>query len=459
MLHVENINKKLVLLLFVVLIFLVVCFYFIYVLNVKTFYKGIYIDGTDISGLSINRAKLLLESGALENYDNQEFIIRYGELSWKLTSKDIELALNEDESLNLAYMIGRKGNILNRLNQIISLRFNSINIKPVIKYKTEKVRILLQNIKNQIDRPEKNAAINFENGEISFEHEVVGLHVPIDKNIQLVENRIIEKKFGTIALFVEEKTPEISYNDIKNIDGVISSFKTNFNPLDENRSHNIRLGCERIDRTILMPNDIFSMNQSLGPRTLKNGYREAPVIFKNELVPGTGGGVCQITSTLYNTVLLSKNDVIQRTHHSWPLGYVEPGRDATIAEDYIDFKFQNTTGYPIAIKTRVTGGTLEIIMLGKKINKDLIVRLKNEIIEVYQPEEEIVIDNSVPDYEKIVVRKARTGMKVLLFRETYDKKGELLNKEKISEDIYKPVNGQIKVNENYKYLSDQNAAS
>ena len=93
---------------------------------------------------------------------------------------------------------------------------------------------------------------------------------------------------------------------------------------------------------------------------------EAPVIFKNELVKGTGGGVCQVTTTLYDAVLKSKLKVVERTHHSIPLGYVAPGQDATIAEDYIDFKFQNNRDYPICINAEVKSNKLNIILLGKK---------------------------------------------------------------------------------------------
>ncbi|MCX7709647.1 MAG: VanW family protein [Clostridia bacterium] len=446
----NRINKRIVLFAVLVLACISFAIYSTYILNIKSFYKGIHLDGHDLSEMSYQKARLLLHDRLRKNYEGKEFEIKYGNNSWKFDTKDISLQPDTDEALDHAFNIGRSGNVFNRLSQIISVRFNTIDIQPVLNYNTDKVKNLLETIKKQIDQEEKNASITYKNGTILVEKDVIGRNMPVDKNLELIENRIIDRQFGSMELYVEEKVPRITYNDIKDIQGVLSVFKTSFNPKDENRNHNIKLGCERLNSMILMPNDIFSMNQALGPRTLENGYREAPVIFKNELVPGTGGGVCQITSTLYNAVLLSKLDVLQRTHHSWPLGYIDPGRDATIAEDYIDFKFQNSTGAPIGINAEIAGNTLFIRILGKIDEQKQIVKLKSEVLEEYPAEgEEVVIDNSIPDNEKVISREAKKGLKVVVYRETYSKSGELIDKEKISEDIYKPVKAQVKVNENY----------
>jgi vancomycin resistance protein YoaR len=187
------------------------------------------------------------------------------------------------------------------------------------------------------------------------------------------------------------------------------------------------------------------MNRILGPRTQDNGYKEAPIIFKNELVPGTGGGVCQVSSTLYNTVLLAGLDVIERTHHSMPLTYVSPGRDATINENSIDFRFVNDSAYPVCLNAGVIGNRLIISMLGRKRDDGLVIRLKTQTIAVYTPKpEEIILDYTLPYGQKEVERKAVKGVRVILYREAY-KNGELEWREKLTEDYYKPVQGRIRV--------------
>jgi len=109
------------------------------------------------------------------------------------------------------------------------------------------------------------------------------------------------------------------YKDISHIEEVISSFSTVFNSANVNRSHNIKLACERINNTVLLPGETFSMDASLGSRTKENGYKDAPVIVKGRLIEGVGGGVCQVTSTLYVAVLKAKLEVVERVKHSMPL--------------------------------------------------------------------------------------------------------------------------------------------
>jgi vancomycin resistance protein YoaR len=269
-----------------------------------------------------------------------------------------------------------------------------------------------------------------------------------------------QKNFASFDLIVDEIEPEIRETDINRIEDVIGSFSTRFNLGDVNRSYNIKLACNKINDILLMPGQDFSMNKSLGPRTAENGYKEAPVIFKNELVKGTGGGVCQVSSTLYNAVLLSKLKVLERTHHSMPLGYVDMGRDATIAENYIDFKFRNSNGYPIALFSFVKGNELRVFILGRNKEKGRKVVLKSQVVEKYEPQgEEVEYADEMLENERIILRQPRTGYKVMLYRETYGVDGELIGREKISEDVYAPVKAKVKVgrlavNEEYKSIDE-----
>jgi vancomycin resistance protein YoaR len=244
---------------------------------------------------------------------------------------------------------------------------------------------------------------------------------------------------------VDERKPRLTYAELSAVNGIISSFSTQFNRNDVDRTDNIKLACSRIDNKILLPGESFSMNSALGPRTQDNGYKEAPIIFKNELVPGTGGGVCQVSSTLYNTVLLAGLDVIERTHHSMPLTYISPGRDATINEGSIDFRFVNDSKYPVVLDAYVSGSRLYISLLGNKNEDGLVIKLKTQTIGVYKPKpDEVVLDYTLPYGQKVVERKAVKGLRVVVYREAY-KNGSLEWREKLSEDYYKPIQGIIRV--------------
>src|SRR5205807_8651585 len=131
------------------------------------------------------------------------------------------------------------------------------------------------------------------------------------------------------------------------------TFSTSLGGSSKNRVHNIELACRAIDGTVLLPGDIFSYNETVGPRVPSAGFREAPVIIHGELQTGTGGGICQVSSTLYNAVLLADLTVLRRSHHAFPVHYLPAGRDATVVDGALDFKFKNTLKNAIAIDAKV----------------------------------------------------------------------------------------------------------
>lgn len=419
-------------------------------LSQKTFYSGISVDGQNLSDLDMEKARDLVTLNLEEQYKNKEITLKYKGNIWICSLDNISYHFLVEDVLEKAYSIGRTGNIFNRLNQILHVRFNKMDMRTDSDFNRKQLKSKLNEIKKKIDKKEKDASAECENDRVTFTKEETGYLLNIGTNMQMLENSLLARKFDNLELVVEEKKPRILLNEIKEIGSMLSVFVTRFNAGDSDRTHNIRLACERINNTVLLPGEIFSMNKALGPRTIENGYREAPVIFKNELIKGPGGGVCQATTTLYGAVLKAKIDVIERTHHSLPLGYVDPGQDATIAEGFIDFKFQNSEDYPVLISAEAVGSNLRIKIFGKEKSEKNVVKLKSEIIDEFAPAaDEIIIDDTVPDGEKMVERAAKKGFRVVVYRETYTEDGVLLDREKVSEDVYKPVRGQIKVNSKY----------
>jgi vancomycin resistance protein YoaR len=268
--------------------------------------------------------------------------------------------------------------------------------------------------------------------------------------VNLIENKLIGRDFSPFNLEVDLIYPRIQYDDISGIEEVVASFSTSFNSANINRTHNIKLACERINNKILLPNDVFSMDASLGTRTKENGFKDAPVIVNGKLIEGVGGGVCQVTTTLYVAVLEAKLEVVERVNHSIPLGYVAAGQDATISEGYIDFKFRNNKDYAYLISASVEGNRVVIRLFGKRNATKHKVKLKSVITEYLNPPEaEIIIDNTLPAGTTQVERKPVQGLKVTVYRETYDENNRLIEREKISEDVYQPVRGRIRVSPDY----------
>lgn len=146
-------------------------------------------------------------------------------------------------------------------------------------------------------------------------------------------------------------TPAFSplYGDEK----LISGYYTTLIDRSPNRTNNIKIAAQAIDNMIILPGKVFSFNQAVGERTSQKGYREAPTFAGKKVVPGIGGGICQITSTLYNTALLGNFPVIERHPHSLKVAYVAPNLDASVAWPTVDFKFQNHYDFPVKLIVKV----------------------------------------------------------------------------------------------------------
>jgi len=146
----------------------------------------------------------------------------------------------------------------------------------------------------------------------------------------------------------------------------ISSYSTIFYDKNENRISNIKTASEELNHTVVNPGEVFSFNETLGRRTKDKGYKEAPILSHGEKAKGTGGGICQISSTLYNAALLADMEIVERHRHSKNVPYVPEGKDATVVYNSKDLKFRNTKDYPVEIVIKITEDEIRISLVKKE---------------------------------------------------------------------------------------------
>src|SRR5207248_1922171 len=151
----------------------------------------------------------------------------------------------------------------------------------------------------------------------------------------------------SLTLPFRAASPKVTADHLGSINTLLAAYSTSMGGSSRNRRHNIQVACQAIDGTVLIPGEVFSYNDTVGPRSERAGFRTAPVIIHGELVPGTGGGVCQVSSTLYNLALLGGLKIVRRSHHQFPVHYVPPGRDATVAYGSLDLRFANSLPHPV----------------------------------------------------------------------------------------------------------------
>ncbi|MDD3365439.1 MAG: VanW family protein, partial [Syntrophomonas sp.] len=217
---------------------------------------------------------------------------------------------------------------------------------------------------------------------------------------------------------------------------------TQFNTGEVNRSHNLYMATTSINKSMIAPQTVFSFNNTVGMRTMENGYLDALVIVGNKFEPGLGGGICQVSSTLYNACLLAGLEIIERSNHGLSVAYVPLGRDATVAYGIQDYKFRNNTDSPIYIRATTGGGTLTVNVYGnlkykKRIDISNIVDQTLDFITVKE------LDPKLQPGEQKVDHNGHLGYVVRSFRTFYDNNGKMVKTEQLARDTYKPLNELI----------------
>ena len=219
---------------------------------------------------------------------------------------------------------------------------------------------------------------------------------------------------------------------------VISEYTSSLAGSDANRRKNVEIACASVNGSVLNPGEIFSYNAALGPVTAAAGYREATIFTTKGHEAGIGGGVCQVSSTLYSAALYGNFEIVKRRNHMYIVGYVPYGQDATVYEGELDFRFKNNTNEPIKITAAVSGGTVYIKILGKKPDPSLKVEIENIIVNRSQPQTVVKEDPSLPEGKVTVSEKGTIGLTVDTYKKIF-KNGELQSREYLHRSVYKPI--------------------
>ncbi|MCR6545526.1 VanW family protein [Dehalobacterium formicoaceticum] len=246
------------------------------------------------------------------------------------------------------------------------------NLSAVVCYSYEQVTVIppginqIYIIKDKIATYQVTGKPFMEKGRVYMplrSLETLGVGVIYDpvttkRSIYVPEN--IQRSPGTISLEQVIQVRDMIAKERAKMPQKIGSFSTNFNASDKERTQNLKLAAQAIHNIELSPGKRFSFNETVGPRTPQRGYEKAGVFVNKELVDGYGGGICQVSSTLYNAVQNAGLSIVERHSHSLPVSYVPKGKDATVSYGALDFKFKNNLETPVSLKTRVEGNKLTI---------------------------------------------------------------------------------------------------
>lgn len=278
-----------------------------------------------------------------------------------------------------------------------------------------------------IQEPVNAAIIKCEDGTAAVQPQVNGRS--IDKaQLREIIHRIEERELKTyeeIQLPVQVTEPEIKTRDLEALlyRDVLSSASTSFTtdtPNNRNRGINIRLAAAAIDGTVVFPGEEFSFNQVVGPRTPEKGYTIAHIFSEGQVRDGYGGGICQVSTTLYDAAVLANLMVTERHNHMFTVGYVPLGMDAAVSYGYADLKFKNTTDYPIRIDARVSDNNVVTFSIaGTNLYPGVKVRMVSRVVSVTKATTQYIDDPNMAEGLEIVEQQGMDGAVVDTYIQIY----------------------------------------
>lgn len=363
--------------------------------------------------------------------------------TWLLSRAEAGPVPDLQEAVRAATAVGRKGTPTQRLRAFITGLLHGHHIPVPLRFHEFALRESLEAIAQEVDRAPVDAAYDFSTDTLT--PEVDGQELDVAASLELVKKALLLEQ-PTVELMVLPVAASVRAQELQGARQYqISRFTTPILSADPGRVHNISIAVRKISGTMLRPGQSFSFNEVVGPRDAENGWAQAKEIYQGEFVLGYGGGICQVSSTLYNSVLLAGLEVKERYHHDRPLEYVRPGRDATVAWKVLDFRFRNNLDQPVLIGARVLPGQpqqIEVTLHGASPLRDDFIGIEEADIKYLPAGMVEVLDDKLPEGERVVVDEGHYGIEIKIYR--VFGKGAGQRRELVSVDRYQPKPGKVR---------------
>ena len=321
-----------------------------------------------------------------------------------------------------AAQLGKTGNIIQRYKDRKDLEHENKNYQLEWTLDSALVTEYVNAECTQFDQEAVDATLEKNGSSFEYVAGTEGLLLDVEGSVEAIVN-YIENEWdyieGSVDLPVEIDEPRGSEEELSRIQDELGTYTTSFKTSNSNRSANIARGAELINGTVLYPGDTFSAYEAVSPFTTANGYYMAGSYLNGETVDSMGGGICQVSTTLYNAVIRAELEVVERSGHSMPVSYVDPAADAAIAGTYKDLKFTNNTDSPIYIEAYTSNKTITFTIYGEETrDPDRTIAFTSTTVSTTPPTTQIVADAGQP-IGYIVATNGNTGVVAELYKHVY----------------------------------------
>lgn len=384
--------------------------------------KGVLVSGNDLGGLTRNQAEAKLQSWAVRQ-SRRGITLTAMDRRWSSQLASIGISVDWHCAADQAFAVGRTGNFINRLACTLTSTGCGKKIDAKLRVDRIKMQRTLRKIAGVVNRPHADARIHLVDSALEIKQDSCGIKLDEKRAADIICSSV-QSGHNVIRLPVVTDRPDVTARDAVGIDTLLSSYTTTFNRGLKGRTHNLTLAARCVDGVILKAGQEFSCNAIIGPRLEQRGFRTAQIYIRGKLEDGIGGGVCQVSSTLFNSVLLAGLTISERSPHSQTVPYVRPGRDATVAYGHRDFKFVNSNDHPVAVVITINGSRLTAQIYGTSSDRKQ-VKLYIGKLSIIPAKSKTVLDTSLPTGSRKLVEKGATGYSVVLYREITQSDGSV----------------------------------
>lgn len=395
--------------------------------------KNIFKNNYDILGQYFKLKKIPMTS----NFNKELYDGVLKDLISKIPGQVKQPSYNIEEKTLFVYP-GEEGLVLDneKVKKKIIERFEGKTEENVIEIPVSKVepnKIDIEQIYNEVKKDPVDASYNKETKEVTIEENGIDFDISLDE-----AKKIFLENKGEYKIPLKIIKPKITLNDLDLpiFDNTISTYSTTYNAGLTGRTKNLKLAASKINGLILKPGETFSYNRVVGKRTIAAGYQNAAIFSGGKVVDDVGGGICQISSTLYGAVLNANLQVIERTNHGMQTSYSKPGIDATVYYGSLDFKFKNNRNVPIKLFASVSGGKVVVSIKGENPEGEK-ANITTEILRVI-PRKLIVKEDPNMEIGKEVVQQGGADGKEVRTYKQIVKNGSSKGRTIVSTDIYNP---------------------
>lgn len=418
--------------------------------NPGTIRQGIYAGSVNLSGMTKEEALQAVRDFVEGLKDTRITFAVSADNRVSATVGELGIAWANPELVTEALEVGARGNILERCKRLKELKHNKLVLPIELSFDLQAIRDFLTYSCAVYDVEPVDMSLARRDGEFQIVEGRRGYALDVEKSLDRINAYLTgawDYKACVIGLDVAVREPRGSVEELSQVTDLLGSFTTSFYDSGADRAANIRNGCRLIDGVTLYPREVFSTYQKVAPFTENNGYYMAGSYIDGKVVDSIGGGICQVSTTLYNAVLLAELEVTMRYNHSMTVSYVDISTDAAIAESVgKDFRFINSLEHPIYIEGYTENNQITFNIYGVETRAEgREVRYESEILEIVNPSvDDLHADNTKPLGYIVINSGAHVGYTAKLWKVVLED-GREVSRTQVNSSIYRMVSRSVTV--------------